>query len=96
MNLPITSTRSLSIITLVGTMTLGMSGYAQAAASAASAAAPARNGTVETVKGATKKAANNTNNAITSAGKKLDARIPRTQAYKKKKGKPAPKVQESR
>ena len=91
-----TSIRSLSIITPLGALTLGMSGYAQAAASAASAAAPARKGTVDAFKGATKKAADNTNNAITSVGKKLDAKIPRTEAYKKKKGSPAPKVQESR
>jgi hypothetical protein len=91
-----TSIRTLSIITLAGAMTLGMSGHAQAAESAASAPAPAKKGTVDTVKGATKKAANNTNNAITSAGKKLDSKIPRTEAYKKKKGKPAPKVQGDR
>jgi uncharacterized low-complexity protein len=88
--------RILSIIALVGAMTLGMSGHAQAAASAASAAALAKEGPVDSVKVATKKAANNTNDAITGAGKKLDSKIPRTEAYKKKKGKPAPKVQGDR
>jgi hypothetical protein len=59
---------------------------------AAKASAPAP-GLVERTKKATLKAAHATGQAISNTGRKIDAKVPRTEAYKKKhpeKAAPAP------
>ncbi len=63
---------------------------AQAAtATAAKASAPAP-GLLERAEKATKKAAHTASEAISNTGKAIDAKVPRTEAYKKKHPKKAP------
>ena len=63
---------------------------AQAAtATAGKASAPAP-GLLERTEKATKKAAHTASEAISNTGKAIDAKVPRTEAYKKKHPKKAP------
>ncbi|MDO8248664.1 MAG: hypothetical protein Q7T78_02945 [Rhodoferax sp.] len=80
--------RVLSAMAILTAASWSMSAVAQTAApanSAASAPGPverAENATKKAVK-ATKKGAKKAADAVTRTGKKIDAKIPRTEAYKK-------------
>jgi hypothetical protein len=87
----------IGLCTTLGMGSLSLSAHAQSAAS----------GPVEGIKGAakatgeagskavdaTKKAAGKVGDAITSAGEKIDAKVPRTEAYKKKEAMQAQQAQ---
>jgi hypothetical protein len=78
-----TSRTTLSALCLFGALSLGHIGVATAATTQASAPA-AEPSVLERTENATKKAVNTTENAISKVGKKIDAKVPRTEAYKKK------------
>jgi hypothetical protein len=63
---------------------------AQAATAAAAKASAPAPGVLERTEQATKKAAHATVQAISNTGKAIDAKVPRTKAYKKKHPKDVP------
>ena len=83
MKLTQTAGATLSALCLFGALSLGHVGAATAATAAASAPA-SEPSVLERTEKATKKAANATKSAISNVGKKIDAKVPRTEAYKKK------------
>lgn len=87
----LTAARTLCTLVLPMTMLLPYTGITQAATAPANAAStPAKSpGLLDRAKTATKNAANATANTISKAGKAVDAKVPRTEAYKKKHAKEA-------
>ena len=77
------SCTTLSALCLLGILSLCHVGAATAATDQASAPA-AEPSVLERTKNATEKAVNTTENAISKVGKKIDSKVPRTEAYKKK------------
>jgi len=91
MTLTFVSTRAVRALVLPVAMLIGHAGASHAATAPANAAsAPAKSpGLLDRAKTATKNAANATANTISKAGKAVDAKVPRTEAYKKKHAKEA-------
>ncbi|MDR3371700.1 hypothetical protein [Rhodoferax sp.] len=90
MKFALNSAGVLAALVFTTAMALSSSVAAQAATAAeAKSSAPAP-GLLERTKKATKKAAHATAEAISDTGKAIDAKVPRTEAYKKKHPKKAP------
>lgn len=91
MTLTMTSTRTVRAFVLPVAMFMGHAGEIHAATAPTNAAsAPTKSpGLLDRATTATKNAANATANTISKAGKAVDAKVPRTEAYKKKHAKEA-------
>lgn len=86
----LTRAATLGALVFSTALSLGLASSVQAATAAASTASASKPSLLERTEKTTKKAAHATAEAISNTGKKIDSKVPRTKAYKKKHPKDVP------